>query len=34
MVYAMDPGYKDVERNLTKARRLQERLETIKKSTE
>lgn len=34
MVYEMDPGYKDVERNLSKARRLQERLERIKQSAE
>jgi hypothetical protein len=29
----MDPGYKDVGRNLQKARTLQERLNAIKKST-
>lgn len=30
LVYAMDPNYKDVGKNLQKARTLQERLETIK----
>lgn len=33
LVSAMDPGYKDVSRNLQKARTLQERLDAIKKST-
>jgi tetratricopeptide (TPR) repeat protein len=32
LVYAMDPGYKDVEQNLEKARKLLEALESIKKS--
>ncbi|MGE5258312.1 MAG: LysM peptidoglycan-binding domain-containing protein [Hyphomicrobiales bacterium] len=32
LVYAIDPNYKDVGKNLQKARTLQERLESIKKS--
>jgi nucleoid-associated protein YgaU len=32
LVYAMDPGYKDVDQNLEKARKLLEALESIKKS--
>lgn len=32
LVQAMDPGYKDVSKNLQKARALQERLEAIKRS--
>jgi tetratricopeptide (TPR) repeat protein len=32
LVYALDPDYKDVSRNLQKARTLQERLEAIQKS--
>jgi tetratricopeptide (TPR) repeat protein len=32
LVYDLDPNYKDVGRNLQKARALQERLETIKQS--
>ena len=31
-VYELDPNYKDVKKNLTKARTLNERLESIKKS--
>ena len=31
-VYALDPNYKDVSNNLTKARTLLERLESIKRS--
>ena len=31
-VYNLDPGYKEVERNLRKARNLMEKLEKIKKS--
>ena len=33
-VYALDPNYKDVNRNLTKARTLLERLESIRRSKE
>jgi len=32
LVYAMDPGYKDVEQNLKKTRKLLDALESIKKS--
>jgi len=32
LVNAMDPGYKDVARNLQKAKTLQERLDAIKRS--
>ena len=32
MVYELDPGYKDVEQNLKKARDLLNKLEKIKKS--
>ena len=32
LVYNMDPGYQDVDRNLQKARLLQERLDAIKRS--
>ena len=32
LVYDLDPGYLDVERNLKKARHLQERLDSIKRS--
>ncbi|NIQ39943.1 MAG: LysM peptidoglycan-binding domain-containing protein [Proteobacteria bacterium] len=32
LVYALDPSYKDVDKNLTKARTLLERLESIKRS--
>jgi len=32
LVYKMDPNYKDVEKNLTKARTLYERLESIKRT--
>jgi tetratricopeptide (TPR) repeat protein len=32
LVYAMDPGYKDVDQNLDKAKKLLEALESIKKS--
>ena len=31
-VYALDPAYKDVNKNLTKAKTLYERLESIKRS--
>lgn len=31
-VFNLDPGYKEVERNLRKARNLMEKLEKIKKS--
>ena len=31
-VYALDPNYRDVNKNLTKARTLLERLESIKRS--
>ena len=32
LVYALDPNYKDVNKNLTKAKTLLERLESIKRS--
>ena len=32
LVYALDRNYKDVDKNLTKARTLLERLESIKRS--
>jgi hypothetical protein len=32
LVYTLDPNYKDVDRNLKKARTLLERLEKIKRS--
>jgi hypothetical protein len=32
LVYAVDPNYRDVGKNLQKARTLQERLEAIQKS--
>ena len=34
MVYEIDPGYKDVEQNLSQAKKLLEKLEQIKKSNQ